>query len=272
MIEECLASTGVEVQPNAYKNPKWQIRATELNNQFLMALKWTEMVETLCSANLRAMMHLIEVEMDLDFNTVEAWHPLALAAKANSADNLTWDEAMNGPNRAGYWDAMEKELEMLTKHHDAWEVVDHEPWMNVLPSMWAFKCKQFPLGLIYKLKARFCALGDHQIEGIDYFDTFSLVVNWTTVCLLLIMSIILGLSTKQVDCTAAFLHAPIDHDPNWENMMEEECAFWHLCEYASWVYSARKGSEVEAFSLWFKTKPQELLLIVEEQIGILWLL
>ena len=195
-----------------------------MNNQFLMALKWTEMVETLRSANLRAMMHLIEAETDLDFNTVEAWHPLALAAKANSADNLTWDEAMNGPDRAGYWDAMEKELEMLTKHHDAWEVVDREPWMNVLPSTWAFKCKWFPLGLIRKLKARFCAHGDHQIEGIDYFDTFSPVVNWTTVHLLLIMSIILGLSTKQVDCTAAFLHALIDHDLNWENMMEEECA------------------------------------------------
>ena len=119
---------------------------------------------------------------------------------------------------------MEKELEMLAKHHGAWEVVDCKPWMNVLPSTWAFKCKWFLSGLICKLKARFCAHSDWQIEGIDYFDTFSLVVNWTTVHLLLIMSIILGLSTKQADCTAAFLHAPIDHDPNWENMMEEECA------------------------------------------------
>ena len=142
------------------------------------------MVETLHSANLCTMMHLIEAEMYLDFNTVEAWHPLALAAKANSADNPTWDEAMNGPDRAGYWDAMEKELEMLAKHHDAWEVVDHETWMNVLPLTWAFKCKWFPLGLFHKLKARFCARGDRQIEGVDYFDTFSPVVNWTTVRLL----------------------------------------------------------------------------------------
>ena len=36
---------------------------------------------------------------------------------------------------------------------------------------------------------------------IDYFDTFAPVVSWTTV--------ILGLDTKQVDYTCAFLHAPI---------------------------------------------------------------
>jgi hypothetical protein len=49
-------------------------------------------------------------------------------------------------------------------------------------------------------------------------------VNWTSVRLLLILSAILGLSTKQVDYTAAFVHAPIDKDPNWESMSSEEKA------------------------------------------------
>ena len=85
-----------------------------------------------------------------------------------------------------------------------------EDWMNVLPSTWAFKCKRYPDGSIRKLKARFCARGDKQIEGVDYFDTFAPVVNWTTIRLMLILSIILGLSTHQVDYTAAFVHAPIN--------------------------------------------------------------
>jgi hypothetical protein len=30
-------------------------------------------------------------------------------------------------------------------------------------------------------KARFCAGGHRQIEGVDFFETFAPVVNWTTV-------------------------------------------------------------------------------------------
>jgi hypothetical protein len=61
-----------------------------------------------------------------------------------------------------------------------------------------------------KLKARFCGRGYEQIEGVDYCETFAPVVNWTTVRFLLMMSILLGLETKQVDCVAAFVQADID--------------------------------------------------------------
>jgi hypothetical protein len=92
----------------------------------------------------------------------------------------------------------------------------------VIPSTGAFRCKRFPDGLIRKLKSRFCARGDKQIEGVDFFETYAPVVNWQTVRLMLVMSLLLGLSTRQVDYTAAFVHADIDKDPNWDNMTEEE--------------------------------------------------
>ncbi len=167
------------------------------------------------------MMSLMEKHTDLDENTVEEMHPMILAAQANAADNPTWTEAMNGPEQAGYWEACNKEIDTL-RDKDAWDEVLREEWMNVLPSTWAFKCKRFPDGMVRKLKARFCARGDKQIEGVDYFDTFAPVVNWTTVRLMLILSIILGLATKQVDYTAAFVHAPIDKDPDWDSLSEEE--------------------------------------------------
>ena len=105
-------------------------------------------------------------------------HPLAFAAKVNSTDNPTWEQAMNGPDWKGYMDACETEYNTLYYDKDAWEIVDREPWMNVLPSTWAFRCKRFPDGTIRKLKARFCARGDKLVEGVDYFDTFAPVVNW----------------------------------------------------------------------------------------------
>jgi hypothetical protein len=69
--------------------------------------------------------------------------------------------------------------------------------------------KRYPDGSLSKYKARFCAGGHRQIEGVDFFETFAPVVNWTTVRLLLILSQVLSLSSKQVDYTAAFVHAPI---------------------------------------------------------------
>ena len=63
-----------------------------------------------------------------------------------------------------------------------------------------------------KLKARFCARGDKQLEGVDYFDTFAPVTNWMMVRLMLTLSSILGLATQQVDYTATFIHAPIDEE------------------------------------------------------------
>jgi len=47
---------------------------------------------------------------------------------------------------------------------------------------------------------------------MDYFDTFAPVVSWTTVQILLVLSVIFDLDTKQVDYTCAFLHAPIKED------------------------------------------------------------
>jgi hypothetical protein len=47
-------------------------------------------------------------------------------------------------------------------------------------------------------------------------------VNWQTIHLMLILSDILNLLTTQVDYTAAFVHAPIDKDPNWDLLSHEE--------------------------------------------------
>ena len=62
------------------------------------------------------------------------------------------------------------------------------------------------------LKACLCARGFEQVEGRDFFETFSLVVQWLTVRLILIMTILLGLENQKIDYTAAFVQAPIDTD------------------------------------------------------------
>jgi len=63
-----------------------------------------------------------------------------------------------------------------------------------------------------------------QKKGVDVFETFAPVVSWTTVRLMLILSVILDLKSTQVDYTAAFVQAPIDTDvyislpKGWEHL------------------------------------------------------
>ena len=94
----------------------------------------------------------------------------------------------------------------------AWEVLDREVSINVLSSTWDFKCKLFTDGLIKKLKACFCARGDQQIEGIDYFETYAPVFMWETIQLMLILECLLDLKSKQGDVNFDFLHANLHEE------------------------------------------------------------
>ena len=64
---------------------------------------------------------------------VGEWNPYALAAKVYDDLNPSWEMAMNGPFRDGHIQAQKVEIETLQKM-DAWDIVDRQPWMNVLPS------------------------------------------------------------------------------------------------------------------------------------------
>jgi hypothetical protein len=142
-------------------------------------------------------------------------HPLFLKAKAEAskADNPNWWEAMKSPFADEYWKAAVKEIETLEKM-DCWDVVDRPEGAHTIDSTWAFKIKRYPDGLIKKFKARFCVRGDQQVHGVDFFETYAPVVQWTTIRLMLILEFLLKLKSKQGDITAAFVHANVEEGEN----------------------------------------------------------
>ena len=182
---------------------KVKVNKNVLNQAFLNSLDWNRN-----DTDYEKKLFLSTELIDPNTGLVEESSPLALAVKANAADNPNWYEAMNGPLADGYWEAMETEIDTLTEK-ESWVIIDRQPHMNVLLSTWAFKCKRFPDGSVEKLKARFCVRGDRQKEGVDYFETYAPVVSWHTIRILLILSIKLNLSTKQVDYTAVFVQSYI---------------------------------------------------------------
>jgi hypothetical protein len=45
----------------------------------------------------------INIETDQDLNTVKEYNPAFLSSKASEDDNPTYEQAMAGPNKEGYW-------------------------------------------------------------------------------------------------------------------------------------------------------------------------
>jgi len=158
-------------------------------------------VEELLASPLAKFIHLASNDCGYNGSVKELicdWvHPLFLKAKAaaSSEDNPGWSQAMKGQFADEFWEAAKVEITTL-EGMDAWEVVERTLDMNVIRSTWAFKIKRYPDGLIKKFKARFCARGDMQVEGIDFFETYAPVVQWTTVRLMLILEVLLGLKSK----------------------------------------------------------------------------
>ncbi|KAL7447717.1 LOW QUALITY PROTEIN: hypothetical protein ACHAXS_000078 [Conticribra weissflogii] len=53
--------------------------------------------------------------------------------------------------------------------------------MNVINGTWALNPN------VTKFKTHICPCGDQQPRGIDFFETYAHVVQWTTVCLMLLI-------------------------------------------------------------------------------------
>ena len=144
---------------------------------------------------------------------VEDTHPYVFSAKVQShdSDNPTYKDIMQLPEeeRKLWDDSMVKELKSL-RDLGSFKMVSRPSDATILASTWAFRKKRYPDGALKKFKARFCVHGDLQIDGLDVFETFSPVVAWITVIILLILSIVLNLETQQVDYANAFCQAPLD--------------------------------------------------------------
>ena len=141
--------------------------------------------------------------------------PKAKGKKGSDPDYPTFAQAMSGPDFQEWEAAMRTELETLIGMN-TWTIVPRAEALakgkRIIKSTWAFRQKRTPDGVPTKKKARLCVRGDTMQKDVDYFESYSPVVQWSSVRLMLILSIVHGLETRQVDYVNAFAQADLDKE------------------------------------------------------------
>ena len=89
----------------------------------------------------------------------------------------------------GWKAAMEDELTSLHQNQ-TWKLVPRTTDMHIIGSKWVFKTKLKSDGSLERLKARVVAKGYHQIDGLDYTETFSPVVKPGTIQLIITIALV----------------------------------------------------------------------------------
>ena len=134
------------------------------------------------------------------------------AAPISDPDTLSYQEAMRAADHDEFKQAAKKEIADLVKQ-GTWKVVNKsEAKEKILPGIWVFRRKRNPgSGEITKYKGRYTVRGDLQ-EGI--FDTFAPVVQWSTIRMLMAVSLKYRYHTRSIDFSSAFVQAKLEK-PVW---------------------------------------------------------
>lgn len=115
------------------------------------------------------------------FNSLSSSHRVFSSSVTSDLEPKSYEEAC----KTEHWvQAMNFELETLAIN-GTWKLVNLPENIKPVDSQWVYKIKHRVDGSIERYKARLVAKGYSQVEGFDFFDTFSPVAKLSTVRVLL---------------------------------------------------------------------------------------
>lgn len=158
-----------------------------------------------------------------------------------SNDPITVTEAMNQNNAVEWKNAMKDELKSL-EENNTWELVNLPVGKRTIKSKWVFKTKRDVNGDIQRFKARLVVKGYSQKEGIDYNETFSPVVRYTSIRFLIALAVKHNLNIDQMDAITAFLQGDLTEEIYLEQPEEFNDGTKKVCRLKKAMYGLKQSS------------------------------
>ena len=125
------------------------------------------------------------------------------------AEPLTYEEAMNGPDRREWKLSVGTEFEAHFANN-TWELVHLPTGRKVITCKWVFKIKYNPDGTIHRYKSRLITRGFTQLKSIDYHKTFAPTLRFESLRLLFAIAAYLDLLIHQLDVNNAYLNSHLE--------------------------------------------------------------
>ena len=154
----------------------------------------------------------------LEDGTMNEIPPHSFVSSVNNGDpdTMHYGDARKQADWADFQKAMVKEVNDFDERGH-WELVhktsiDFNRPHDIISAIWSFKRKRTPAGELIKHKARLCAHGGQQTEGVTYWDTFAPVVNWNTLRIFLTLALIRKWKARSVDFVLAYPQADLTKD------------------------------------------------------------
>ena len=135
--------------------------------------------------------------------------------------------------------AMDDEIQSL-QENDTYDLVKLPEGKSLVKGRWVYNVKDGPEGMEV-FKARYVAKGFTQVQGLDYFETFSPTVKMSSIRAFMQIAAEYGLSISQMDVKTAFLNAPIDCEIYVEQPQGYEVPGGLVCRLKKSLYGLKQS-------------------------------
>ena len=168
-------------------------------------------------------------------------HSQCHATAVEDMDSPTLKQALNSSEKEQWVEAIAEELESL-REAGTWEIVPRAPPGNrVFPSKFVLKIKRNADRTIERYKARLVLLGHLQRQNIDYFETYSPVVDFTAVRTALTIACQEGMIIHHLDVKCAFLYGSIEEEIYMQLPLEYQRQDGGVCLLLKSIYGLKQA-------------------------------
>ncbi len=158
-------------------------------------------------------------------------------------DQPTFNQARRSPEWPKWEKAIQSELAQLWEK-GTWKLVEKPKDTKPISNKWVLTKKQDKEGNIVKYKAHLMACGFTQHPGLDYDETFSLVICFKTIRALLVMVPSKKLKVQQLDIKGAYLNGILTQPIYMKQPTSFNDGSRLVCLLVKSIYSLKQARQV----------------------------